>query len=77
MPLTRTVFANANLQDAIDKAAKNIPEGHSSAVVAHVDLDGASLTVIGKLDDHWTIQAAAVKPWTGPLSAEAEVVASW
>ena len=77
MPSTRLVFSDANLQRAIDAAAASIPEGHSSAVVAHADLDGASLTVIARVADHWTIQAAAIKPWNGPLSAEADVVASW
>ena len=77
MALTRQVFSDANLQLAIDNAAAKIPEGHSSAVIAHADLDGASLTVLAKIDEHWTITAAAIKPWSGPLEAEAEVVASW
>lgn len=77
MALTRTIFNDSALQAAIDSAAAKIPAGHTTAVVAHADLDGASLTALVKLDDHWTISAAAIKPWHGPLSAEAEVVASW
>lgn len=77
MPLTRTVFSDIALQNAIEHAAAKIPEGHNSAVVAHADQNGASLTVIARVADHWTIQAAAIKPWNGPLEAEADVVASW
>ncbi len=77
MPLTRTIFNNSALQAAIDKATYSIPDGHTSAIIAHADLTGASLTALVKLDDHWTIEAAAIKPWSGPLSAEAEVIASW
>ena len=75
--LTRTIFSAAALQSAIDRAAAVIPEGQDSAIVAHADLDGASLSVLVRVADHWTIKAAAVKPWHGPLAAEEEVIASW
>lgn len=77
MALTRTVFSDAALQAAVDRAAALVPEGQSSAVVAHADLTGASLSVLVKLDDHWSVQAAAVTKWNGPLSAEADLIASW
>jgi hypothetical protein len=75
--LTRTIFSDTALQNAIERAAASIPEGQDSAIVAHADLDGASLSVLVRVADHWSIKAAAVKPWHGPLSAEAEIVASW
>jgi len=77
MALTRSVFSDDALQKAVDNAMNKIPEGHKFAVVAHADLNGASVTAVSKVNDHWTIQAACIKPWKGPLSAEAEVIASW
>jgi hypothetical protein len=77
MASLRTVFSDSALQAAIDHAVASIPAGQDSALVAHADLDGASLSVVVRVADHWTIQAAAIKPWTGPISAEAEIVASW
>lgn len=77
MALTRNVFSNAALQKAVDAALDKIPDGQKSAIIAHADLDGAKLTAMVKLDDHWSIQAAVIKPWKGPLEAEAEVIASW
>lgn len=76
-PLTRTIFDNDSLQKAVDRTLAALPPGHDSAIIAHADLEGASLTVMVKAGDHWTIKAAATKPWKGPLSAEAEVIASW
>lgn len=77
MDITRTIFSDSNLQRAIDSAVQKIPQGQDSAIIAHADLDGASLSVVVRANDHWTIKAACIKPWKGPLSAEAEVVASW
>lgn len=77
MALTKTIFADTALQAAIEHAVKTIPDGQNSALVAHADLQGASLSVVVRVADHWTLQAAAIKPWHGPISAEAEVVASW
>jgi hypothetical protein len=74
---TRTIFSDVALQKAVDSAMSKIPVGHTFAIVAHADLNGATLTAVCKANDHWTIQAAAIKPWKGPLSAEAEVIASW
>lgn len=67
-------FTNNKLQGAISRALDKLPEGRKVAVVAHADLEGASLTTVVKLDDKWSIQAGAYKPWRGKLSAEAEVV---
>jgi hypothetical protein len=75
--ITRNIFSNTALQAAVDKAVSKIPAGQDSAIIAHVDLDGASLTALARIDDHWTIKAACIKPWKGPLQAEAEVIASW
>ena len=70
-------FSDENLQAAIDRAVERAGSKHG-AVVAHID-DGknVSLSVVGRVGDHWTVTAAAFKPWHGKLSAEAEVVYSW
>lgn len=70
-------FSDARIQAAIDHALSVLPADKSVAVVAHADLDGASLTAVGKIGGHWSISGSVSKPWHGPLSAEAEVVASW
>lgn len=77
MEITRNVFSSSSLQAAIDKAVDKIPRDQNSAIVAHADLEGATLTVMARIDSHWTIKAACIKPWRRPLEAEAEVIASW
>ena len=67
-------FSNNKVQSAINNALAKLPKDHKLAVVAHADLEGASLTTVVKLDDKWSVQAGAYKPWRGKLSAEAEVV---
>ena len=78
LPLTtRTIFSDANLQLAVDHALQALPAEHTFAVLAHADLEGASLTAVVRAGDHWTIEAAAIKPWNGPLTAQAEVILSY
>lgn len=70
-------FTNSNIQAAIDNALSKLPPDRTVAVVAHADLEGASLTAVGKIGDHWSVSGHVSKPWKWPLVAEAEVVASW
>lgn len=78
MPLQlREVFSDSRIQAAIDEAAAKIPAKDNSAIVAHVDGDGASLSLIVRKGDHWTIEGACVKPWHGPLEYGADVIYSW
>ena len=66
-------FDDANIQNAIDKALMELPADRKVAVVAHADLKGASLSLVTRLGNDWSIAAACYKPYTGPLSAEAVV----
>lgn len=70
-------FSNAKLQEACDRVLAAAPAGTAGAVVAHADLEGASLSVFGRVGDHWTLVAAAYKPYHGELSAEAEMRFTW
>ncbi len=70
-------FSDAKLQAAIDHALSVLPADQTIALVAHADLQGATLTAVGKIGDHWSLSGSVSKPWHGPLSAEAEVIASW
>ena len=70
-------FSDANIQSAIDYALSKLPPDRTVAVVAHADLEGASLTAVGKIGEHWSISGHVSKPWKGPLEAKAEVIASW
>jgi hypothetical protein len=73
-------FSDANIQAAVDHAldvlSKQEP-GKTIALVAHADLNGASLTAVGKIGGVWSVSGSVSKPWHGPLSAEAEVIASF
>lgn len=71
------VFSNTALQAQVDKAVATLPENAAGAVVAHGDLNGASLSVVGKVGDHWTVVAAGYRSWAGELSGEAEVRYTW
>lgn len=70
------VFADDGLQAAIDRAIARSDAKHG-AVVAHTDGKGVSLSVVAKKGDHWTVAAAAFKPYNGKLTYGAEVVYSW
>ena len=70
------VFADEGLQAAIDRAVARSDAKHG-AVVAHADGSGASLSIVAKKGDHWTVTAAAFKPYNGKLTYGAEVVYSW
>lgn len=66
-------FSDAKIQAAVDRAL--FLRGDSPlAVVAHADLDGAALSVVGKIGDKWSVVASCYKPYKGQLAAEAEVV---
>ena len=71
------VFSNAALQAQVDKAVATLPDNAAGAVVAHGDLNGASLTVVGKVGDHWTVVAAGFRSWQGELAGEAQVRYTW
>ena len=70
-------FSDAHVQAAIDRALAVLPPDRTVAIVAHADLEGASITAIGKIGDHWSVSGHVSKPWKGELRAEAEVIASW
>ncbi len=67
-------FDNGGLQRAIDRAIKAKAADHKVAAVAHADMEGASVSLLVKLGDAWSISAGAYKPWNGSLTAEAQVV---
>lgn len=70
-------FSDANIQAAVDRAiaAHEAMNGSKKLVaVAHADGDGASLSLYAKLNDDWSLTAAAYRKWSGELKAEAEVV---
>lgn len=70
-------FADANVQAAVDRALAAVPAGKSGAVVAYANLQGASLAVMARIGDHWSVVAAAYKPFGGALAAEAETRWTW
>lgn len=66
-------FDDAKIQAAIDNALAGLPDGRRCAVVAHATMTGASLSLVVKLGDKWSVAAGAYKPYAGALTAEAEV----
>lgn len=73
-------FSDSRIQAAIDHALEVLDReepGKTIALVAHVDLDGATLTAVGKIGDNWSLSGSVSKPWHGPLAAEAEVIVSF
>ncbi len=67
-------FSDANIQAAITRALNEKASDKKVAVVAHCDGVGASLSAVVKIDNQWSIMAACYKPYSGKLSAEADVV---
>lgn len=70
-------FADSGIQGAIDKALAGLPDGHTGAVVAYANTKGASLAVVAKLGEHWSVVGVLDKPVNGQLSAEAAVRFAW
>lgn len=68
-------FSDYSLQKAIDRAIANLPPDHTVAAVAHVDsVEGASLSMIVKVNDEWKLSATIAKKWDEPFKYGAEVV---
>lgn len=67
------VFSDANLQKQVEKALAFMPADHRVGVVAHADLNGASLSIIGKIGNNFTVLASGYRSWDGELKAEAEL----
>ncbi len=73
-------FSDKSVQDAVEDAIANtqLPEGTKGAVVAHMTLEGARISLIAKLpNDHWSVAVDAYKPYSGKLEAGAKVVFHW
>lgn len=71
------IFSNASLQQSVDRVLATLPNDAKGAVVAHADLGGASLSVVGKVGNNWTVVASGYRTWQGQLSAEADIRYSW
>ena len=46
-------------------------------MIAHADGDGASLTVVAKMGEHWSIVAPCYRSWDGKLEGEVAVRYAW
>lgn len=66
-------FSDAAIQSAIDGALSGLPPDKTVAVVAYADGSGASLAVVGRIGDLWSVTAAVAKPFGGRLTAAAEI----
>lgn len=72
------IFNDAVIQRAIDLAIARAKPDKGVCAVAHVDNEGgiaqASVSLLVRLGDEWSISVAAYKPADRPLSYGAEVV---
>lgn len=72
------IFSDYNLQRQIDRAIAVKNPTKPVVVVAHADnergVGKASLTLLVKIGDEWSVSAAAYKEASKPLSYGAEVV---
>lgn len=72
---TQPIFGNASLQRAITRAVSNLDSDDQAALVAHVDdEEGASLSLVVRVNDEWKVQGTVVKKWNEPFRYGAEVV---
>lgn len=75
MSSTVPMFGGAALQKAINRATANLDSDDQAALVAHVDdEEGASLSLVIKVNDEWKLQGTVVKKWDQPFKYGAEVV---
>jgi hypothetical protein len=70
-------FADAGIQDAVNRAVAGIPEGRKGAVIFDGGRDGIRATAVAKLGDHWSIAMTERRAWDGKFSGEAAAVFSW
>jgi hypothetical protein len=72
---SQPIFGNAALQRAITRATANLDSDDQAALVAHVDdEEGASLSLVIRVNDEWKLQGTVVKKWNEPFRYGAEVV---
>lgn len=72
------IFGDAVLQRAIDRAIANAKPDKTVCAVAHLDNEGganqASVSLLVRIGDEWSVAAAAYKAADKPISYGAEVV---
>lgn len=72
---SQPIFGNASLQRAITRATANLDADDQAALVAHIDdEEGASLSLVVRVNDEWKLQGTVVKKWDQPFKYGAEVV---
>ena len=71
------MFSDPTLQTQVNMALSELDHGKTGAVIAHADLTGTSLSIVGKVGNNWTVVAAGYRKWSGEMDAEAEVKYSW
>ncbi len=72
-------FDDPHLQAAIDRAVAALPAGRRVVVVGHASVPGqpdagASMSLLVRLGDTFSVAAAAYKPYAGKLEGEAEIL---
>jgi len=68
------MFSDASIQEAIDRALAIKPPDGQVAAVAHVDGTGASVSLVVKVKDQWSVAAAAYKAYNQPLAFGGEII---
>ena len=67
-----------DIRRSIEQAITDvIPDGHTQAVVAVVNMDGFSATYAAKLGDHWKLDAEIEKKWSGNVTGSVKILGSW
>lgn len=87
MPLPKTINAAGTssmfsqqelarlVQDTVPAERDGVPV--RNAIVATVDKDGAALVVKMQKGEHWTVEMAVRRDWSGDVSSGAKVMYSW
>jgi hypothetical protein len=68
-------FNDVSIQRAINRAVSRLEADKTFAMVAHIDdQEGASLSVVVKVNDEWKFEGTVVKGWDQPFRYGAEVI---
>lgn len=75
--MTPLDISDMAIRARVDRALSTVPADKDHALLAHVDTDGAHLSVRLRGGDHWVVEADVSRDWAGHIDGGAEVIVSW
>lgn len=71
-PLTKSI--RSQIESTI---AAIVPADKNGAVLAIANMEGATIMVAHRINQHWQLSADVTRKWSGPVSGEVKLLGTW